>query len=127
MLAVSLAIFFFQAEDGIRDYKVTGVQTCALPISKANLGVAQADMENARVNLERVKKLVTEGVLAQQALDDAQARYDGQVARVASLQKTHDLARIGPRQEEIDSVRGQVEQARGAVAFAETQLANTVS
>ena len=24
--------FFFQAEDGIRNYKVTGVQTCALPI-----------------------------------------------------------------------------------------------
>src|SRR2546426_4606810 len=28
-----LFFFFFQAEDGIRDYKVTGVQTCALPIS----------------------------------------------------------------------------------------------
>src|SRR5256885_16234692 len=27
-------IFFFQAEDGIRDYKVTGVQTCALPINE---------------------------------------------------------------------------------------------
>src|SRR5256885_3009156 len=27
-------VFFFQAEDGIRDYKVTGVQTCALPISR---------------------------------------------------------------------------------------------
>src|SRR5256885_8168124 len=27
-----LWFFFFQAEDGIRDYKVTGVQTCALPI-----------------------------------------------------------------------------------------------
>src|SRR5437016_6644675 len=26
-------IFFFQAEDGIRDWSVTGVQTCALPIS----------------------------------------------------------------------------------------------
>src|SRR6266850_7923982 len=26
--------FFFQAEDGIRDYKGTGVQTCALPISR---------------------------------------------------------------------------------------------
>src|SRR5256885_3484631 len=26
------SVFFFQAEDGIRDYKVTGVQTCALPI-----------------------------------------------------------------------------------------------
>src|SRR5256885_11706341 len=28
--------FFFQAEDGIRDYKVTGVQTCALPIWKVS-------------------------------------------------------------------------------------------
>ena len=28
-----LVIFFFQAEDGIRDVAVTGVQTCALPIS----------------------------------------------------------------------------------------------
>src|SRR5690606_40024850 len=27
--------FFFQAEDGIRDFHVTGVQTCALPISFA--------------------------------------------------------------------------------------------
>ena len=25
-------VFFFQAEDGIRDHCVTGVQTCALPI-----------------------------------------------------------------------------------------------
>src|SRR5256885_5183892 len=29
-----MTFFFFQAEDGIRDYKVTGVQTCALPISQ---------------------------------------------------------------------------------------------
>src|SRR5256885_17101 len=32
ILVVGYAIVFFQAEDGIRDYKVTGVQTCALPI-----------------------------------------------------------------------------------------------
>src|SRR6266566_638907 len=32
-MCVFLFFFFFQAEDGIRDYKVTGVQTCALPIS----------------------------------------------------------------------------------------------
>src|SRR6266436_9471356 len=30
---VCLVVFFFQAEDGIRDVAVTGVQTCALPIS----------------------------------------------------------------------------------------------
>src|SRR2546426_8436058 len=33
--SVRIDCFFFQAEDGIRDYKVTGVQTCALPISYA--------------------------------------------------------------------------------------------
>src|SRR2546429_4331080 len=31
---VCFVFFFFQAEDGIRDVAVTGVQTCALPISK---------------------------------------------------------------------------------------------
>src|SRR5205807_7347141 len=37
---------FFQAEDGIRDYKVTGVQTCALPIyssSVTKFGVTMSD------------------------------------------------------------------------------------
>src|SRR3989475_3077979 len=32
--------FFFQAEDGIRDLTVTGVQTCALPISQSYPGVS---------------------------------------------------------------------------------------
>src|SRR5690606_41125035 len=34
-------VFFFQAEDGIRDFHVTGVQTCALPIS------VNAELEDA--------------------------------------------------------------------------------
>src|SRR5205823_8166363 len=33
-------VFFFQAEDGIRDKLVTGVQTCALPISSASASCA---------------------------------------------------------------------------------------
>src|SRR5690606_40020758 len=32
----SVLLFFFQAEDGIRDFHVTGVQTCALPIYPAS-------------------------------------------------------------------------------------------
>src|SRR5690606_40606777 len=35
-------LFFFQAEDGIRDFHVTGVQTCALPISTASTAAAKA-------------------------------------------------------------------------------------
>src|SRR6478735_11234608 len=33
VIGTTTCCFFFPAEDGIRDYKVTGVQTCALPIS----------------------------------------------------------------------------------------------
>src|SRR2546426_3520378 len=40
--------FFFQAEDGIRDYKVTGVQTCALPISRAGRGDGAQSQEHHR-------------------------------------------------------------------------------
>src|SRR5699024_11627466 len=35
-------VFFFQAEDGIRDRNVTGVQTCALPICTASSTTAPA-------------------------------------------------------------------------------------
>jgi HlyD family secretion protein len=94
--------------------------------AQANLGVGQADLENARVNLDRVRKLVAEGVLSRQALDDAQARYDSAAARVDSLKKAYELVRLGPRAEQIDALRGQVQQANGLVAFAETNLANTV-
>src|SRR5699024_11946791 len=38
--ATVLFCFFFQAEDGIRDRNVTGVQTCALPISFSTLNYA---------------------------------------------------------------------------------------
>src|SRR5207302_8068027 len=37
--------FFFQAEDGIRDFHVTGVQTCALPILEAGLNRESREVE----------------------------------------------------------------------------------
>ena len=48
------------------------------------------------------------------------------VHKVNALQKTYELVKIGPRKEQIDALRGQIEQAKGAVAFAETNLANTI-
>src|SRR5690349_22056971 len=39
LLCWFLLFFFFQAEDGIRDLYVTGVQTCALPIYRRRLDV----------------------------------------------------------------------------------------
>ena len=94
--------------------------------SKSNWEVAKADLENARINLERVRQLVAAKVSPQQQLDDATGRYDSQKARVDSLEKTYDLVRVGPRKEQMDAVRGQIEQAKGLVAFNQTQLSNTV-
>src|SRR2546430_8975760 len=42
-LVVGVCFFFFQAEDGIRDLTVTGVQTCALPIYGAALLAAAGE------------------------------------------------------------------------------------
>lgn len=105
---------------------VNGSRPEEVAAARANLEEARAQLENARVTLDRTRGLVKEGVLSKQALDDAQARYDGQAAHVASLEKNFDLVRIGPRQEQIDAVRGQLEQARGSVRFAQTQLTDTV-
>ncbi len=92
----------------------------------ANLDSSKADLDDARVSLNRLKSELGEGLVARQAVDDAQARYDGAVHKANSLQKAYELIKLGPRQEEIDSLRGQVQQAKGAVAYAETNLANTV-
>ncbi len=94
--------------------------------AKADVEQAKADVENSKATLNRTKALVKDGVMSTQALDDAQAKYDGNVAKMNSLQRTLDLAVLGPRKEEIDQVRGQIQQAKGAVAYYQNQLDNTV-
>src|SRR5690606_29960021 len=52
--------FFFQAEDGIRDFHVTGVQTCALPI--------YGSMENLLANTHELKGKMRENIEANKEL-----------------------------------------------------------
>src|SRR5262245_1210432 len=79
----------------------------------ANVESARADLQNAKVTLDRAKSLVAEFVAPRQSLDDAQARYDSALQKVNALQKTYELVKIGPRREQIDAIRGQIEQAKG--------------
>src|SRR3989449_9947493 len=47
--------FFFQAEDGIRDVAVTGVQTCALPISKGDVASdASKELRSRRTEMKEI-------------------------------------------------------------------------
>src|SRR5690606_39767844 len=50
---LSFCFFFFQAEDGIRDFHVTGVQTCALPICsyvRSEKNETYYDAENVQID-----------------------------------------------------------------------------
>jgi HlyD family secretion protein len=107
-----------EAEHGSRPEEIA--------VAKANVDQAKANLANAKVTLDRTKELTAQGVLSRQQLDDAQAKYDDAAARVTSLEKTFELSQLGPRREQIDALRGQVEQARGAVAYAQTELENTL-
>src|SRR6266487_3842931 len=49
--------FFFQAEDGIRDGRVNGVQTCALPISlRFGLGGSEYEIDLSKKNASRFRR-----------------------------------------------------------------------
>src|SRR5256885_7218393 len=76
--------FFFQAEDGIRDYKVTGVQTCALPIcSCTNCGSSEHEPVDATVQPGAEPRLLPEraGDRAVENIGDPAGEQDGEQRR----------------------------------------------
>src|SRR5690606_40214047 len=54
-----LDVFFFQAEDGIRDFHVTGVQTCALPIYRRRYDPADLSLRPNVPNVIRHTQTTT--------------------------------------------------------------------
>jgi HlyD family secretion protein len=94
--------------------------------AKADVENARVAETNAKVTLDRTRPLVEQGVMTKQNLDDAQAKYDSALAQRSSLERSYDLIKLGPRQEQIDAARGMVEQAKGQLAYSQLQLDNTV-
>src|SRR3712207_9446066 len=76
------SVYFFQAEDGIRDIGVTGVQTCALPICVPGLDQALAAVRSGDTlvvpKLDRLDRLA-------RSVPDARAIGDSPVAPGCSL------------------------------------------
>src|SRR3989440_6028979 len=87
----SLLFFFFQAEDGIRDLIVTGVQTCALPISLKAKGDPKLLAEHS---IEVARLLYQAG-----ALDGAERYYEkiptGVSSYYASREERSEERRVG--------------------------------
>src|SRR5438093_9853875 len=70
--------FFFQAEDGIRDWSVTGVQTCALPIS---VGAAPGRARLRRPSRGPSPRLRTAGRVARTCPTRSEERRVGKECR----------------------------------------------
>ena len=94
-----------ELEHGSRPQEITQAQ--------ANLLQVQADLTNSSLSFERSNALYRDGIISRQDFDTAQYNYKNLQAKVNSLKEAYELVEKGPRQEEIDAMKGQVEQARG--------------
>src|SRR2546428_13439392 len=111
-------LFFFQAEDGIRDLIVTGVQTCALPISPfrrrmaaaiSEAGIQQSPSEAMGASfppgtsgapqswIERVAKGIAEEIRAEDGQADGDAREEHEVRRLLCVLRRGDGGHATPR------------------------------
>jgi HlyD family secretion protein len=91
-----------------------------------NLDEARATAVNDKITLDRTKELAAAGVVSKQQLDDAGAKYEADQQRANSLERAFQLAKIGPRSEELARAQGAYTQALGQLDYAKSQLDATV-
>jgi len=91
-----------------------------------NLDEARATAVNDKITLDRTKELAAGGVVSRQQLDDATAKFESDQQRVNSLQRGFELAKIGPRPEELLRAQGALTQSQGQLDYAKSQLDATV-
>jgi HlyD family secretion protein len=108
------------------DESVAGSRPQEIERAKAALEEAEANLQTTTVNLERAAKLHDRGVLAKQALDDAQNAHDVAAAQVKVARKNYELTQLGPRAEQVQVARAQLAETEANVAWLEAQLENTI-
>src|SRR3712207_9088722 len=86
-----LFFFFFQAEDGIRDIGVTGVQTCALPILDAGRDVPRAAHAGGRPGARRAARALRRPAVALLRDDAAARRHRAEIGRASCRERGVDL------------------------------------
>src|SRR5690348_17560917 len=96
LVALQYSNFFFQAEDGIRDGRVTGVQTCAPPILETQ--VAPVHLDEQIVSVRADERLSPARLLREARLDRGQDLRGPRLRpESGAVLKPHDT---GPRSEE---------------------------
>jgi HlyD family secretion protein len=97
-----------------------------IAVAQARLEQAQADLGNAETNLKRLQALERDKNVSQQELADAEWLAKARQATVEAQRQQFELAKAGPRKEQIDAQRATVRQLEGGLAMSMIDLGNTV-
>jgi HlyD family secretion protein len=93
--------------------------------AEATLNQARFDLENKEAHYERMKPLFERGVIPKEALDNADAALKIAKASFDKAKENYILVKEGPRKEDIEDARAQVDQAKASLKLNETQLSYT--
>ena len=83
-------------------------------------------MRDAELEFDRVERLYKAGVTSKAEFDRAEARRDVARSQLETARQSSKLTDLGPREEQIRAAQAEVEQMKATLAYAESQLANTV-
>jgi HlyD family secretion protein len=92
---------------------------------RAAIAQAEANLRNAESEYERAVRLAESGVLAKSELDRAVMQRDVARAQLETARQSSALTDVGPRAEQVRAAEAAVAQAKAALDFASTQLADT--
>ena len=93
--------------------------------AKAAVEEARSNVANAVLELDRFERLHAEGAVARQALDAVKNRHEVGLAQLAGAQQSYQLARLGPRREQLDAARAAVREAEAVLRATQVDLDNT--
>jgi HlyD family secretion protein len=94
--------------------------------AEATLEQVKSDLGNKQIQYERMRTLFERGVVPKEAFDNAETSFKVAKGAVQVAQENYNLVKEGPRKEDIEDARAQVEQARASLKLTETQFSYTV-
>ena len=99
----------------------TGARPQEIQAAKAEVDQALAEMEKRKADMNRGKKLHQDQYISAQEWDAARAAYEIALAHYQRVKEIYALVLEGPRKEEIDQARAQLEQSRAALRLTRTR------
>jgi HlyD family secretion protein len=93
--------------------------------AEAALNQAKFDLDNKETQNERMKSLFEKKVVPKETSDNAEAAFKIAKAAFERAKENYLLVKEGPRKEDIEDAKAQVDQARASVKLNETQLSYT--